>query len=194
MADTIDRQLEHLAELHAGGVLTDDEFAAAKANALGPASATAAPAPPAPAPADPVLAAPRPSIPSKVVAVLILFASLMTGITVTGLSTGFEWAPAQAPAAPVVCPGGELVAGFDVAYTVNAKGVDLASVCVEHGEAHAVSGWWLATVMTVEYTAIVFAILYGWRLLWLRRERNRTSPVTSAPAPGAAAGGGDDDA
>ena len=33
-ADTAD-QLEHLAQLHASGALTDDEFAAAKAKALG---------------------------------------------------------------------------------------------------------------------------------------------------------------
>jgi hypothetical protein len=33
-ADPAD-QIEHLAQLHASGVLTDDEFAAAKAKALG---------------------------------------------------------------------------------------------------------------------------------------------------------------
>jgi hypothetical protein len=32
--DTVD-QLEHLAQLHASGVLTDDEFAAAKAQVIG---------------------------------------------------------------------------------------------------------------------------------------------------------------
>jgi Short C-terminal domain len=175
MPDTIDRQLEHLAELHAGGVLTDDEFAAAKATAL-----SAAPEAPGPHPSTegPILAAPRPSIPPKLVPLLIFFAALMIGVTITGLSTGLEWAPAQAPAAPIVCPGGELVAGFDVAYTVNAKGVDLASVCVKGGETREISGLWLGTVMIVEYTAIVFVILYGWCLLGLRRQRARRSLAT----------------
>ncbi len=168
MPETIDRQLEHLAELHAGGALTDDEFAAAKATALGGSS-------PMPAseeePDGPILAAARPSIPSKLVPLLIFFASLIIGITITGLSAGLEWASAQVPAAPVVCPGGELVAGFDVSYTVNTKGVDFASVCVKDGEAREISGLWLATVMIIEYTALTFVILYGWRLLALRKER-----------------------
>ncbi len=169
MPDTIDRQLEHLAELHAEGALTDDEFAAAKATALSTAPETPGADPP---PDGPILAAPRPSLPPKLVPVLIFFAAAMIGITITGLSTGFEWAPAQVPAAPIVCPGGELIAGFDVAYTVNAKGVDLASVCVKGGETREVSGLWLGTVMIVEYSALAFVILYGWRLLGLRKSGN----------------------
>jgi len=170
MPDTIDRQLEHLAELHADGALTDDEFAAAKAAALGASS----PIPVSEGETDgPILAAPRPSIPPKLVPLLILFAAAIIGITITGLSTGLEWSPAQVPAGPVVCPGGELVAGFDVAYTVNAKGVDLASTCVKDGGAREISGLWLGTVMIVEYTALAFVILYGWVLLGLRKQRRQ---------------------
>jgi Short C-terminal domain len=195
MSDTIDRQLEHLAELHAGGALTDDEFAAAKATALVPPGSAQPPPPATPPTPDPILAAPRPSIPSKLAAVLILFASLMIGLTITGMSGGFEWAPAQAPAAPIVCAGGELVARFDVAYTVNTKGVDFASVCVKDGEARAISGWWLATVMTIEYTVVAFAIVSGWRLLWLRKERRHESLATWSSEPGVTSGGeGVDDA
>ena len=168
MPDTIDRQLEHLAELHAGGALTDDEFAAAKATALSGSSQT----PASDEETDgPILAAARPSIPTKLVPLLIFFAALMIGITITGLSTGLEWSPAQVPAGPVVCPGGELIAGFDVAYTVNAKGVDLASACLKGGETREISGLWLGTVMVVEYTALAFVILYGWVLLGLRKQR-----------------------
>ena len=65
MSDTIDRQLEHLAELHADGALTDDEFAAAKANALAHGSRTPGARPPPTT--DPILAAPSPSIPPKLV-------------------------------------------------------------------------------------------------------------------------------
>lgn len=170
MPDTIDRQLEHLAELHAEGVLTDDEFAAAKADTLG--SSTSRPT------ADPILAAPRPNIPSKIVWLLLVLGALVIGIAITGLSAGFEWSAAQAPAAPIVCPGGKLVVAYDVSYTVAAKGVDFASVCVKNGTAHAVSGLWLSTVMTLEYTVAFLAIFVIWRLLWLRKEARHASVAT----------------
>ena len=183
MSDTIDHQLEHLAELHAEGVLSDDEFAAAKATTLG--------APPGAPQADPVLAAPRPNIPPNVVWFLICFAALMIGITITGLSAGFEWAQAQTPAAPIVCPGGTLVAKFDVSYSVATKGVDLASVCVKDGTSHAVSDLWLSTVMTVEYTLVFLVIFVTWRLLWLRKEARHESVATWS-ATGATGTGVDD--
>jgi hypothetical protein len=187
MSQTIDRQLEHLAELHADGTLTDDEFASAKATALRAPTSELAP--------DPVLAAPRPSVPPKLVPLLMFFAALMIGITIVGLSTGLEWAPAQAPAAPIVCPGGRLVAAFDVAYTVNAKGVDLASVCVKDGTTSAVSGLWLGTVMVLEYTAVAFLLLYALRLAGLRRGRNRRTHATTWSSCATATGpGGDEDA
>ncbi len=76
MPDTIDRQLEHLAELHAGGALTDDEFATAKATALRGSSPTPGADSPNDPPADgPILAAPRPSVPLKLVPLLIFFAA-----------------------------------------------------------------------------------------------------------------------
>ncbi len=97
----------------------------------------------------------------------------MIGVSITGLSAGFEWAPAQAPAAPIVCPGGKLVVGFDVSYSVAKKGVDFASVCVKAGEGSRVSDLWLSTVMTVEYSVIFLAIFAVWRLAWLRKKARR---------------------
>lgn len=180
MSDTIDHQLEHLAELHADGALSDDEFATAKANALGasaPADASGG-SPTTPQTSDPILAAPTPNIPSKTVWVLLFVAALTIGGSVMGLSGGFEWAPPQALAAPVVCPGGKLVAGFDVSYTVAKKGVDFASTCVKDGHATPVSDFWLSTVMTIEYTLVAFAIFATWRLLWLRKEAGHESVAT----------------
>ena len=170
MSDTIDRQLEHLAELHADGVLTDAEFASAKANALGP--------PGSPLTADPVLATPSPDISPPTVWVLIGIAAVVIGVSVTGLSGGFEWAPPQQLAAPIVCPGGDLVAKFDVSYSVATKGVDFASVCVKGGHVTGVSGWWLSTVMSIEYTLIFFALFALWRVLWLRKEARHESVAT----------------
>ncbi|MGZ8763404.1 MAG: hypothetical protein ACXW2Y_08780 [Acidimicrobiia bacterium] len=180
MSDTIDQQLEHLAELHADGALTDGEFAAAKASTLGsPATAAASGgSPTAELTRDPILDAPRPNIPSKIVWVLLIIAAFAIGVSIMGLSGGFEWAPPQQLAAPIVCPGGELVAGFDVSYTVNTKGVDFASTCVEDGHATPISGLWLNTVMTIEYTLIFLAIFVGWRLLWLRSEARHESVAT----------------
>jgi hypothetical protein len=186
MPDTIARQLEHLAELHAEGVLTDDEFASAKANALGP--------PATPSTADPVLAAPRPDISPKMVWVLIVIAAFTIGVSIMGLSAGFEWAPPQQLAAPVVCPGSDLVAKFDVSYTVAAKGVNLASVCVEDGHATRISDWWLSTVMTIEYTLIFLAIFVVWRVLWLRKEARREPVATWSAGSEPTGTGSSDDA
>jgi Short C-terminal domain len=190
MSDTIDHQLEHLSELHADGALTDDEFATAKAHTLGSTGAT--PSGASPAAADPILAAPAPNIPPNIVWFLLVFGAFIIGATITGMSAGFEWAPAQAPAAPIVCPGGKLVVGFDVSYSVAAKGVDLASVCVKNGSARQVSDLWLSTVMTLEYTAIFLVIFVGWRSLYLRRARD--VPVTNWSADGTTSSGGADDA
>jgi hypothetical protein len=184
MSDTIDRQLEHLVELHAEGALTDDEFASAKANALGPLAASSA--------GDPILAAPRPDISPKMVWCLIFIAACTIGVSIMGLSGGFEWAPPQQLAAPIVCPGGDLVAKFDVSYTVAAKGVDFASVCVKDGHATPVSDWWLSTVMSIEYTLIFLAIFVVWRVLWLRKEARREPVATWSSGSGSTEVGADD--
>jgi hypothetical protein len=176
MSDTIDHQLEHLAELHAEGVLNDDEFTAAKANALGPPAVSAASG--IPAASDPILAAAAPNIPSKIVWFLLVVGAFIIGVTIMGLSSGLEWSPAQAPAAPIVCPGGRVIVGYDVSYSVATKGVDLASVCVKNGTTYAISDLWLSTVMTVEYTLVFLAIFVVWRLLYLRKDQGRESLAT----------------
>ncbi len=68
MSDTIDQQLEHLADLHSEGALTDDEFAIAKANTLtGQGAAASGGSPTTPQTPNPTLDAPTPNISPKMV-------------------------------------------------------------------------------------------------------------------------------
>ena len=200
----IDEQLTHLADLHRSGALTDDEFAAAKASAIGTGSAgtgtTTSPVPPAPvvpvvradgAPGTAGALPPPASGDATVLTgtealaripwILVVVLALVAGTAVHALTGAFEWEAFQVPAAPVVCPGGVMHSGYDVSYSVNTKGVSDAVTCERDGVTTPVGPWVVFGVLSVIY-AVPFFLLLAWLRVRSRR-RLRARVASSSPGP-----------
>ena len=177
MSGTIDEQLTQLAQLHDSGALTDAEFEAAKATALGgaPPEDRDHDLPP-PGSGDPTVLTVTEGL-ARIPLILMIVLALAGGTAVHGIASGLEWAPIQAPAAPVVCPGGTMHSGFDVSYSVSAKGISDAVSCERDGVSTPVSGWLVFGVLSIIYAVPLFLLL-----LWLKvRSRRRLMRPTGTP-------------
>jgi len=173
MASTVDEQLSRLAELHQQGSLTDHEFASAKAAALDARTTNDVPAGPRTVYSVPEAFALLPIG-------WIIFVSLILGLMTQAIGSAAEWEPIQRPAAPFVCSGGTMQTGFEVSYSVAAKGVDNAVTCDRDGVVSDVSGWWMFLVLTVIYSP-PFLLLFLVLKLVCRRKLARGSPTAGVP-------------
>ncbi len=152
MALSVDQQLAHLSELHDRGALSDDEFARAKATTIEAAT-------PEPPERSAVVLTSWSDACSRFRLPWMVLASLVLGMTVVGIGSGLEWEAVQTPAAPFVCPGGELHTGFEVSYSVNRKGVDPAAGCERDGVTRPVAAWVMFGLLSLLW-AVPFLLVF----------------------------------
>lgn len=107
--------------------------------------------------------------------ILVIILALSAGTIVQGMASGFEWEAIQAPAGPIVCPGGVMHTGYDVSYSVNKKGVSDAATCEKEGSTTPVPPWLMFGLLSVIY-AVPFFLLLLWLRIRSRRKLARAGP------------------
>jgi ABC-type uncharacterized transport system permease subunit len=169
LTDPLDVRLQRLADLHAGGHLSAQEFADAKRLILAPSSES-------PAAVGEAAAAPRRVGAMRwwallLVAIVLGFMFACVAAAVTSL---------QRPAGLVLCSEGRFLAGNVVEHSVGATGYNIDAVCVaDDGTVRALSQVQVLGVLWLEYAVVWAAVIVLVAVVWraVRRSRRDDTPA-----------------